>query len=123
MATHLRTPPPRRLRLALGVVKVVTIAALLAVFTGAWVTEHAAGPASDLGPADSTLSLVEQAMRANRCSSTGFGAAEQPEGALVRTPGGQLRAVTFDEGWAVFTRDRPGTLVAVCLDPPRAPGR
>ncbi|MDP2773486.1 MAG: hypothetical protein Q8O61_07990, partial [Nocardioides sp.] len=57
---------------------------------------------------------VERAIRRHRCSVVGFDAGVEPRSALVRRDG-KLRHVSFDDGWQVFTGDRPGTLIAVCL--------
>ena len=54
------------------------------------------------------------------CSTSGFGGAAEPRSAIVRGPGGKVRAVTFAEGWTVHTdAGSRGTLVAVCLRPLR----
>ena len=123
MAKHRRSTPPRRIALGLTIAKAASVGALLSVTTGAWMSasQTLEPPRPDLGRADAAVTLVERTMREHRCSTTGFGASVQPGGALVRSEAGQLRTVTFDEGWAVFTGERPGTLVAVCLDPPKAP--
>jgi hypothetical protein len=45
-------------------------------------------------------------------------AAERPacSASLIRTERGDLRRVSFEVGWDVYTGRRPGTLVAACLD-------
>ncbi|WP_126688299.1 hypothetical protein [Nocardioides ferulae] len=122
MAKHRRSAPPRRVALGLTIAKAASVGALLSVTTGAWMSasQTVEPRRPDLGRADAAVTEAERTMRLHRCSATGFGAAAQPAGAVVRTDAGRLRTVTFDEGWAVFTGERPGTLVAVCLDPPRA---
>ena len=62
---------------------------------------------------------VERALDVHRCSVTGFADGRTPRSALVRSPTGRLRHVSFDTGWRVYTAHGPATLVAVCLD--RAP--
>ncbi|WP_370240661.1 hypothetical protein [Aeromicrobium sp.] len=64
---------------------------------------------------------IEAMVRTNRCSYTGFDAGVIPSSAIIRTPQGDPRLVSFDDGWAVFTGDVPGELVAVCLGPDDAP--
>ncbi len=64
----------------------------------------------------STSKAVHRVMRRHHCSTTGFGANAEPLTALIRTEQGRLRVVTFEEGWAVYTGNGPGALVAVCLD-------
>jgi hypothetical protein len=88
------------------------VALVLALGLGVSVTERA-----DQSSAPSTE--VESA-RANRfmeryeCSATGFGSDVIPNSALISHEG-RVKRVSFDRGWAVFTGDRPGTLMAVCL--------
>ena len=62
-------------------------------------------------------------------SQSDGGAASQAEGefldvrcadaagmTIVRTPRGETRAVSFEQGWKVYRGERPGTLVVVCPD-------
>ena len=58
-------------------------------------------------------------MKRYDCSTTGFSSGAAPQSALVRDPGGKVRAVSFEQGWAVHTAasGTSGTLVAVCLRP------
>ncbi len=44
------------------------------------------------------------------CSTTGAPAGS----ALIRTETGQVRVVTFEQGWSVFKGEQPGRFVAVC---------
>lgn len=57
-------------------------------------------------------------MRRYDCSPDGFGDGSQPRSALIRDDG-DLRVVSFDRGWQVYTGARPHALVAVCHAPPR----
>ena len=52
------------------------------------------------------------------CSSTGFGPGVIPGSALVRGTDGQLRVVSFDRGWRIYTRRGAARLVAVCRHEP-----
>ena len=52
-------------------------------------------------------------MERHGCSSTGLGPDVVPGSALVAHDG-RLEDVSFDAGWAVFTGDAEGSLVAVC---------
>ena len=68
------------------------------------------------------VSLTEQApastqriMERYDCSFTGYGHEATPRSAIVQRPSGRLAAVTFDEGWRVYTSDGGASLVAVCL--------
>lgn len=60
-------------------------------------------------------------MKRYDCSTRGFAPDADPQSALVRGPGGRVRAVTFEQGWAVHTAadSDAGVLVAVCLRPAR----
>lgn len=65
------------------------------------------------GQDEATNRLLER----NNCSTTGFDPDVIPESAVIRDGAGRTRVVSFDYGWAVFNRERPGQLVAVCLGP------
>ena len=54
-------------------------------------------------------------LEANNCSTTGFAPDVIPTTAVIRDRVGRTRLVSFERGWAVFNRERPGELVAVCL--------
>jgi hypothetical protein len=62
-------------------------------------------------------------MRRYDCSTTGFAPDADPQSAIVRGAGGKVRAVSFEEGWAVHTAAEQSAsgpvLVAVCLRPLR----
>lgn len=60
-----------------------------------------------------------QLMKRFDCSSDGFGDGTQPRSAIIRGEDGDLRVVSFDRGWQVYTGARPHALVAVCHAPPR----
>jgi hypothetical protein len=65
---------------------------------------------------DAYQRVVERAVSDHRCSYQGFGAHSPAASALIRTSGGNVRVVSFQKGWDVFNGQRPGTLIAVCLD-------
>lgn len=73
-------------------------------------------PAEHLG-----LSVQDKAtsriLEHNQCSTHGFEPEVVPTTAVIRDASGRVRVVSFDHGWAVFNRERPGELVAVCLGP------
>lgn len=79
-------------------------------------------PAEHLG-----LSVTDEAttrlLERHRCSMTGFDPEVIPTSAVIRDRAGRIKLVSFDHGWAVFKRERPGELVAVCLGRARAAGR
>jgi hypothetical protein len=80
---------------------------------------HTAAPSAE---PDATADLsghqpaVDLAVADHHCSYAGFGGRSVPSSALIRTARGQLRQVSFDVGWDVYSGRRPGTLIAVCLD-------
>ena len=59
--------------------------------------------------------VVQRAATDHRCAEAAHRDA-QAGWALVRTPDGSVRAVSFERGWDVYNGRRPGRLVAVCLD-------
>jgi len=90
------------------------------------------GAASVLGSPEPSgdrlgLSVQDEAtsriLERNNCSTTGFEPDVIPATAVIRDRAGRTRLVSFDRGWAVFNKERPGELVAVCLGRPRAGGR
>ncbi len=52
-------------------------------------------------------------MARHDCSPTGFGADVIPGSSLVLQDD-KVRHVSFDDGWAVYTGEQSGTLLAVC---------
>lgn len=69
-------------------------------------------PAEQIGMSSGPL---DDMMEQNRCSFTGFDRDVIPSKAIVRTPAGETELVSFDHGWAVFSGEVAGELVAVCL--------
>jgi hypothetical protein len=65
-------------------------------------------------PSSAESARVNRFMERYECSATGFGPEVIPRSALVHV-NGRMKRVSFDKGWAVFTGDEPGTLMAVCL--------
>jgi hypothetical protein len=78
---------------------------------------------ADLSPGPSATPLLSpaqmQLMKRFDCSPDGFGDGSQPRSAIIRSEDGDLRVVSFDRGWQVYTGARPHALVAVCHAPPR----
>lgn len=70
-------------------------------------------PAEELGL---SATPMDRLLERHRCSVTGFAADVVPGSAVIVDAVGETRLVSFDHGWAVFNGDRPGRLVAVCLD-------
>ena len=110
----MRYHPPPGVSLGLSLAKslLVGVALALALGLGVSVTERA-----DQSSAPSTeveSARVSRFMERYECSATGFGSDVIPNSALINL-GGRVKRVSFDRGWAVFTGDRPGTLMAVCV--------
>ena len=102
----------------------LALSARTALTTGALVLLLGLGAASVLvqppaHPDELGLSArpLNRLMTHNRCSYTGFDAKTVPSTAIVRDVSGHDRLVSFDDGWAVFTGQKRGELVAVCLGP------
>jgi hypothetical protein len=75
-----------------------------------------AGVPGPSAPSPSPAQL--QLMKRYDCSQDGFGDGSQPRSAIIRD-NGDLRVVSFDRGWQIYTGDRPHALVAICHAPPR----
>jgi hypothetical protein len=92
----------------------VAAALLIGLANLATTAEVPDAPSATPAPSPAQLHL----MRRYDCSQNGFGDGSQPRSALIRDDG-DLRVVSFDRGWQVYTGSRPHALVAVCHAPPR----
>lgn len=114
---------PRSLRLSLTFVKVALVASM--VVAGLATDPAPSGPPSPgyagfpVRDASDSPSRESRLFAAHDCSAAGFADAT-PLSAIVRSPRGQLRHVSFDVGWEVYSRHGAAQLVAVCLDDPPA---
>ena len=115
-----RWTPPRTLRLAVEATKcsVVGVLAFIAVATASSSGEVGIAGADGDTTVRAAVPSPQQArlarlMSRHRCSTTGFGPKVIPGSALVLRDQ-RVHHVSFDDGWAVFTGDQPGTLLAVC---------
>lgn len=109
-----RLAPPTRPRWvprALDVVKGLVLGTVVSVGAAAHVQADGSGPA----PVAPVASQLETLMADHRCSTTGLPDGTIPAAALLRTPSGRLRVVSFARGWAAHEGVQPGELVAVCL--------
>lgn len=112
-----RTTTRKQVTVTLATFKAAVLGTLLVLAVSAGVADPAAPePSPPTLATDFSGQDVHAKLREHRCSTTGFAPDVQPSSALVRNPRGKLEVVSFDEGWEVFTGDRPGLLVAVCLD-------
>jgi hypothetical protein len=78
------------------------------------------------GSGDGAWSQVDQPrapevrlIRQYDCSTIGYADSVTPQSAIVRSPAGRVRVVSFDKGWSAYAGNSRATLVAVCLEPPR----
>lgn len=111
-SSPLAPPAPSRAVLrGLRALRMGTLAAVLSVAVGVHVQAEPAPPTGLVDP----VAQLEDLMADHRCSATGFVDGSLPEAALLRTPRGRLRVVSFARGWEAHEGLRPGTLVAVCL--------
>ncbi|HET9420528.1 MAG TPA: hypothetical protein VFO49_05275 [Nocardioides sp.] len=104
-------PPGVLLGLSLTKSALIGLALALALGLGATVTDRAdqsAAPSTEVSD-----SRVNRLMDRYQCSETGFGSDVIPNSSLIHLDG-RVKRVSFDRGWAVFTGDEPGTLMAVC---------
>ncbi len=115
-ARHRRTPR-RPLRFALATVKGAALGGLLTLVVVGGL--HATAPATHPGvtaEADAYERVVQRAVVDHHCSYAGYGDRAVPASALIRTTAGEVRQVSFEFGWDVYNGQRPGELIAVCLD-------
>jgi hypothetical protein len=112
---------PRPMRGHLGRAGVRTLARTLvaaAVLVGlanlASPADVPTGPSTTPSPSPAQLQL----MKRYDCSADGFGDGSRPRSAIIREDG-DLRVVSFDRGWQIYTGARPDALVAICHAPPR----
>ena len=99
--------PSRQAVLAVRAVKVAAttaVAGAAIVLTLGGATATPAGSQSDGGAAQAEGEFLDA-----RC-------ADAAGMTIVRTPRGETRAVSFEQGWKVYRGERPGTLVVVCPD-------
>lgn len=93
----------------------VTAAALtLLVGIGALTIFGSEQPATPRAQLDLSGKGIDVLIERHGCSKTGFDDGVVPSRALLRHSDGRIEVVSFDRGWASFTGDAPGTLVAVC---------
>lgn len=114
-----RAAPAHWFRGAIQSVRTATTVAALTLFVGLGALSviaepRPASPAEQIGMSAGPLDTL---MQQNRCSVTGFDRDVTPSKAIVRTPEGDTELVSFDRGWAVFSGEVAGELVAVCLGP------
>lgn len=109
---------PRPARCALIGVRTAIIATIVVAGLATQPTA-ADGPSTGYAgfPVDDAPSREQRLLDRHDCSVSGFADAT-PASALVRTAQGRLRHVSFDAGWAVYTRHGRAQLVAVCLAEP-----
>jgi hypothetical protein len=104
-------PPGVSLGLTLTKSALIGLSLALALGLGATVTDRADQSAAPSAEVSDTR--VHRLMDRYQCSETGFGSDVIPDSALIYLDG-RVTRVSFDHGWAVFTGDRPGMLMAVC---------
>ncbi|WP_323792494.1 hypothetical protein [Nocardioides sp.] len=110
-------PPHPFLRRSIGAVKctIVAVLAFLAVSAtsapGALGTDAAVAQEVLVAPAGEDR--LERLLQRHDCSATGFGVDVIPGSSLVLQDD-EVRHVSFDDGWDVYTGAQPGTLLAVC---------
>lgn len=108
------TPHPV-LRRALMASKCVIVAALafFAVSTASAASTEGATAAQETSAQPAGQARLDKLISRHDCSLTGFGAEVIPGSSLVLKDN-QVRHVSFDDGWAIYTGEQPGTLLALC---------
>lgn len=89
----------------------VGVMAFLAVSTTT--TTEGMTAAQEISTAPAGAARLDKLMARHDCSPTGFGADVIPGSSLVLQDD-KVRHVSFDDGWAVYTGEQSGTLLAVC---------
>ena len=112
-----RRMPRSPARMALAGVKGAALGSLLALVVVGGLRTGSTDASSSASPAaDSYERVVQRAVASHGCSTKGFADDAIPASAIIRTSSGEVRQVSFEVGWAVYTGSRPGTLIAVCLE-------
>lgn len=113
--------PGRWARMSVHALRTAITVAALTLLVGLGAAQMAPDPQPPAGTDRLDLSAgpLDAMMEQNRCSATGFDRDVIPSTAIVRTPAGDVELVSFDRGWAVFSGEVAGELVAVCLGPER----
>jgi|GEM_PF-2666325 len=91
---------------------VVATFAFLAVSAAGTTTEGMTA-AQDVTDPPAGEARLEKLIDRHDCSPTGFGADVIPGSSLVLQDN-EVKHVSFDEGWAIYSGDEAGTLLAVC---------
>jgi hypothetical protein len=120
----MRRTPSRAVRLAVEATKVVVVCTIsyLAVTPALVQAQNVTADQAAPTPADVAASeRLSTLMDRHDCSATGLGADVIPGSALVERDD-RVQQVSFDDGWAVFTGDADGSLLAVCRGALDAPG-
>lgn len=107
------TSRPTRARVAVGATKVAVLGTIVALACGVGAGGGSLEASQSVGHESQVQAHLERLMSTHRCSTTGFGADVIPGSAIVDRAN-HYAVVSFDDGWASFTGDKPGTLVAVC---------
>lgn len=107
--------PSTTARIALVSVKVaaVTGITLMACGVGASVQAPDVAARPEGAQVDARQAQVDKLMSRNDCSVEGFGPDVIPGSAIV-VRDEHVQQVSFDDGWAIYTGDAPGVLVALC---------
>ncbi len=107
-------------RMSLTSLRTATTVGALTTLVGFGAVSMMTPPQAPAGGADKvglSSTPLDAMMERHRCSFTGFDREAVPSKAIVRTPEGETRLVSFDHGWAVFSGEAAGELVALCLGP------
>ena len=108
--------PSRPMRLLVEGTKVVVVGVVSFLAVAPALTTQRVTAEQSTAPDAAQAALVERVdtlMTRHDCSHTGFGPDVIPGSAIVER-GSQVLHVSFDDGWAVYTGDATGTLIALC---------
>lgn len=111
--------PTRWFRVVVQAIRTASTTGALTLLIGFGAVNMISAPHSPPAAEQQGMSTgpLDAMMQQNRCSFTGFDKSVIPSKAIVRTAEGATEVVSFDHGWAVFSGEVAGELVAVCLGP------
>ncbi len=107
--------PTSALRRTIATTKCAIVAALTftVVSTASSPTLSSPTTAQNISAPTAGRARLDKLVTRHGCSATGFGDETIPGSSLVLEDN-KVRHVSFDDGWAVYTGEQSGTLIAVC---------
>lgn len=114
-----RAPEPALRRAVLAAKFAIVAAMAFFAVSSASAAATTAGPtegvtaAQEVSAPAAGQARLDKLVNLHDCSAAGFGADVIPGSSLVLQDD-KVRHVSFDDGWAIYTGEKPGTLLALC---------